>query len=92
MAVFHYLKSGGDRNRMEPDLSQRCTIKNKSREYSVQQGEFLQEIRRKDLMKSDQVPEQEPRDAVVISILGNFQNSTCQRPEHSDLTLKPAIP
>lgn len=43
-------------------------------------------------MKSDQVPEQEPRDAVVISILGNFQNSTCQSPEHSDLTLKPAIP
>lgn len=36
MAVFHYLKSGGDRNRMEPDLSQRCTIKNKSKEYSVQ--------------------------------------------------------
>lgn len=36
MAICHYLKSGGDRNRMESDLSQRCTVKNKSREYSVQ--------------------------------------------------------
>lgn len=43
-------------------------------------------------MKRDQVPEQEPKDVVVISILGNFQNSTGQNPEHSDLTLKPAIP
>lgn len=56
MAVFHYLKSGGDRKKIEPDLSQRCRVKNKSREYSVQlqQGEFLLEIRREDFMKSDQ--------------------------------------
>lgn len=35
MAVFHHLKSGGDRKKIEPDLSQRCRVKNKSREYSV---------------------------------------------------------
>lgn len=39
---------------------------------SVQQGEFLSEIRRKDFMKNDHIPEQKPRDAVVISILRNF--------------------
>lgn len=26
MAAFHYLKSCGGRKKMEPDLSQRCTV------------------------------------------------------------------
>lgn len=44
---------------MEPDLSQRRTVKKQKQGIfsSVQQGEFLLEIRRKDFMKSDQVPE-----------------------------------